>query len=286
MANSKIEDYKSTLVDNDSSLTKSTDDAFDMQNCEQALPKGNSGAKNLNNECSDDEYLDAKDEYDNDVIEDEAACGNDESAAKDEIDNDDLDEEELKEKHKDLTDEELEEQKIEAELMKNDGNECFKDYKFEDAMKLYSEALNTCPLKYSKSRAILFANRAAAKMNLDKKEEAVLDCNKAIELDPDYLKAILRRAQLHQRLDNLERCLEDYKRILELDKENMEARRACATLPAEIEQKNEKLKQEMFGKLKELGNLCLRPFGLSTENFKVVQDPQSGGYSVNFQNNS
>lgn len=49
----------------------------------------------------------------------------------------------------------------------------------------------------------------------------------AIELNPTYLKALIRRAQLHKKMDNLERALEDYQKIVELDRNNAEARAAC-----------------------------------------------------------
>ncbi len=43
------------------------------------------------------------------------------------------------------------------------------------------------------------------------------------------------------------------------------------------------VQDEMLGKLKDLGNSLLGKFGLSLDNFKAVKDPNSGSYSISFQ---
>uniref|UniRef100_A0A8D0BAH5 Tetratricopeptide repeat domain 1 n=1 Tax=Salvator merianae TaxID=96440 RepID=A0A8D0BAH5_SALMN len=106
-----------------------------------------------------------------------------------------------------------------------------------------------------------------------------------LELNPNYIKALLRRAELYEKTEKLDEALEDYKSLLEKDPSIHQAREACMRLPKQIEERNEKLKAEMLSKLKDLGNLVLRPFGLSTENFQVKQDSSTGSYSINFVQN-
>lgn len=54
-------------------------------------------------------------------------------------------------------------------------------------------------------------------------ESAIQDCTHAIELDPDYLKAYIRRSKLYERNDKLDEALEDLKKVLEIDRNHVES---------------------------------------------------------------
>ncbi|XP_076249778.1 tetratricopeptide repeat domain 1 [Calliopsis andreniformis] len=197
-----------------------------------------------------------------------------------------VDEELLKDREVTLSESEKEELRNKAERLKNEGNELFKSEQYMEAISVYTQGIQTCPLAYDKERSILYANRAAAKSKCLQKESAIADCTKAIEINPSYVKAYIRRAQLHEEADELDQALEDYKKVLTFDPVHAEANYAVRRLPPLINEKNEKLKAEMLGKLKDLGNMVLKPFGLSTNNFELQKDPSSGNYSVKFRQNS
>lgn len=44
-----------------------------------------------------------------------------------------------------------------------------------------------------------------------------------------------------------------------------------------------KLKDEALGKLKELGNSILGNFGMSLDNFKMTQDPNTGSWNIRYE---
>ncbi|KAF2980983.1 hypothetical protein EK904_000929, partial [Melospiza melodia maxima] len=154
------------------------------------------------------------------VLDDEGNAQEDGSSSRKQTE---LEEEYLLELEKDMPEEEKQKRRKESTGLKEKGNEHFKKGDFGEAEESYTKALQICPACFQKDRAVLFSNRAAAKMK--------------------------------QRL------------------------------PQQIEERNEKLKKEMLGKLKDLGNLVLRPFGLSTENFQIKQDSSTGSYSINFVQN-
>ncbi|XP_034838268.1 tetratricopeptide repeat protein 1 [Maniola hyperantus] len=202
---------------------------------------------------------------------------------KEDSDTDSIDSVSLKDAEVELTEDQKEERRIIAEELKSVGNEAYRVAEYERCIEKYTEALRICPLQFPQQRSILYCNRSAAKMKLEKYKKAIKDCTMAIELDEKYLKAYYRRAQSYEATDKLDECLADYKKILELDPSHKEAQSASIRLPPMIEERNEKLKTEMLGKLKDLGNMILKPFGLSTENFQLEQDSESKGYKINFK---
>ncbi|KAK3095497.1 hypothetical protein FSP39_015344 [Pinctada imbricata] len=197
-----------------------------------------------------------------------------------------VEEEEEEEIEEILTEEAKEIRRKEAQDLKEEGNSLFKDQKYEEAIICYTKAVKCCPKDFVKDRSIMYSNRAACRLRMDNVEEAIRDCTRALDLHPHYLKALLRRAELYEKKEKLDEALLDYQKVVEMDPGQHTARAACMRLPDQIKERNEKMKEEMLGKLKDLGNMILKPFGLSTNNFQMNQDPNTGGYSINFKQNA
>lgn len=103
-----------------------------------------------------------------------------------------IDDESQRDFEKSLTEEEKLENKNKADELKREGNEHFKNSEFVKSAEIYTTALRICPVDCSTERAVLYANRAAAKTKLNLQSAAIEDCSKALEFNPNYVKALLR----------------------------------------------------------------------------------------------
>lgn len=182
-------------------------------------------------------------------------------------------------------DESIQKALVEANDSKLDGNRLFGDGQYEEALVRYEAALQVAPEMPSsvEIRSICHANRAICFFKLGKNEDTIKECTKALELNPNYVKALRRRGEAHEKLEHFEEAIADMKKILELDESDVQARRTIQRLEPLAAEKREKMKQEMIDKLKEMGNSVLGRFGMSIDNFKAVQDPNTGSYSISFQ---
>ncbi|EEY22266.1 conserved hypothetical protein [Verticillium alfalfae VaMs.102] len=102
-------------------------------------------------------------------------------------------------------------------------------------------------------------------------------------------KALMRRARARSEKggwSDLSGAEEDYKLLAQMTNlapaDAKLVRTQLRLLPPRTKAAQEKETAEMWGKLKDLGNGILKPFGLSTENFQMVKDEKTGGYSMNF----
>ncbi|KAF9662701.1 hypothetical protein SADUNF_Sadunf18G0081600 [Salix dunnii] len=174
----------------------------------------------------------------------------------------------------------------EANEAKLEGNRLFGNGQYEEALLQYDVALQVSPPDVPSSvelRSICHSNRGVCFLKLGKFEDTIKECSKALALNPSYMKALVRRGEAHEKLENFEEAIADLKKILELDPSNDQARRTIRRLEPLAAAKREKMKEEMIGKLKDMGNSLLGRFGMSIDNFKAVQDPNTGSYSISFQ---
>ncbi|KAK7208266.1 hypothetical protein BZA70DRAFT_42022 [Myxozyma melibiosi] len=171
----------------------------------------------------------------------------------------------------------------ESDALKTLGNSLFGDQAYEEAILKYNAALEVCPVYLAKPRSVLHSNISACYAKQEKWKKCVDACNESLKLDPDYMKPLLRRAMANEKIgtwSSLQIAMDDLKHAQEL-KPARENQLAMARLEPKIAEAQKAETAEMIGKLKELGNGILKPFGLSTDMFKMQPDGK-GGYSMNF----
>lgn len=103
-----------------------------------------------------------------------------------------------------------------AQKCKDEGNEYFKNGKWDSAIKQYTKAINLTTTE-TKELAVYYKNRAAAYLKQEKYEQALEDCNKSLSIVPSDPKALYRRCQA---LENLQRYEESYRDATQIFKDD------------------------------------------------------------------
>ncbi|KAJ6524423.1 ADP/ATP carrier receptor [Mycena vulgaris] len=110
----------------------------------------------------------------------------------------------------------LEDRSALAASFKTKGNGAYSTKKFAAAARLYTLAIDVSP----KPEPVYYSNRAACYVNMTppKHELVVADCDEALKLDPNYVKALNRRAMALEGLHRYIEALRDFTAATILDK--------------------------------------------------------------------
>ncbi|XP_055386394.1 dnaJ homolog subfamily C member 7 isoform X2 [Condylostylus longicornis] len=97
------------------------------------------------------------------------------------------------------------------------GKNAFKAGKFREALQLYTEALEIDPSN-NNMNCKLYYNRALVNSKINNLRDSIVDCTQVLDIDSQYLKAILLRARCYSELEKYEECVKDYEAALKIQK--------------------------------------------------------------------
>ncbi|KAF8057562.1 ADP/ATP carrier receptor [Lyophyllum atratum] len=103
-----------------------------------------------------------------------------------------------------------------AAAFKEKGNAAYKERRFAHAAVMYTRAIEVTP----KPEPVFYSNRAACYVNMQPPQHALVveDCDAALKLDSNYVKALNRRAIALEGLERYEEALHDFTAATILDK--------------------------------------------------------------------
>eukprot|EP00795_Rhopilema_esculentum_P013731 gene13731-4651_t len=131
------------------------------------------------------------------------------------------------------------------EKTKESGNNAYRNGRFQEAYDLYTQALAVDPCN-KVTNAKLHSNRANVCEKLNRIEDAIEDCNQAIEYDPKFVKPMLRRAKCYMQTEKYEEAVRDYEKLVRLDK-NPEYRQLLREAKLELKKSKRKDYYKILG---------------------------------------
>lgn len=104
-----------------------------------------------------------------------------------------------------------------TERFKERGDELYKDAKFEEAVGEYTkciDALKSSGKAQSELALKAYSNRAACNKQISHFDGTIEDCTAVLEIDPENVKALIRRAQAFEGVERYRFALQDVKTVL------------------------------------------------------------------------
>ena len=103
-----------------------------------------------------------------------------------------------------------------TEKLKEDGDENYKKANFEAAIADYSKCLTALGEQSSALALKVLSNRAACYKQISNFDGTIEDCTLVLEVEPDNVKALVRRAQAFEAVERYKSALQDVKQVLNL----------------------------------------------------------------------
>ncbi|XP_013916320.1 PREDICTED: sperm-associated antigen 1 isoform X2 [Thamnophis sirtalis] len=106
-----------------------------------------------------------------------------------------------------------------AHREKEKGNEAFVIGDYKEAIAYYSRSISALPT------VAAYNNRAQTEIKLQNWHNALQDCEAVLKMEPENIKALMRRSTVYSNLQNFEMAAEGLKKVLHIDPKNAIAKK-------------------------------------------------------------